>query len=70
MSPEPLSIETIRSITRAAGLDLTESMFDDLVESYRVYEPILAELPREFPYSAEPAHTFDPRSFMPKGDAA
>lgn len=69
MPPEPLSRETIRSITLAAGLNLNDEMFDDLVESYRVYEPILAKLPRDATYSAEPAHVFDPRSFMPNDRA-
>jgi hypothetical protein len=27
---------------------------------------VLARLPNDLPPSAEPAHVFDPRSFMPK----
>lgn len=61
------SIEDIRAMTRMAGHELTEQQFDDLVTAYRLYEPVLARLPRDLPPSAEPAHIFDPRTFMPEG---
>jgi hypothetical protein len=60
------SVDDIRAMTRMAGHDLTEQQFVDLVAAYRLYEPVLARLPRDLPPSAEPAHIFDPRSFMPK----
>ena len=63
----PMSREDIRTITRLAGLDLTDQQFEDLVAAYRLYEPVLARLPRDLPYSVDPAHLFDPRSFMPEG---
>jgi hypothetical protein len=62
-----LSREDILTITRMAGLMLSEQQFEDLVAGYRLYEPVLARLPRDVPFSAEPAHVFDPRSFMPEG---
>jgi hypothetical protein len=61
------SIEDIRAMTRMAGHELTDQQFEDLVAGYRLYEPVLARLPRDLPPSAEPAHVFDPRSFMPEG---
>ena len=60
------SVEDIRAMTRIAGHELNEEQFQDLVAAYRLYEPVLARLPRDLPPSAEPAHIFDPRSFMPK----
>jgi hypothetical protein len=70
MSDFSLPTETIRAIAEAAGLKLTDEQFADLVAAYRLYEPVLARLPRDWPYAAEPAHVFDPRSCMPKRDAA
>ena len=67
MADNSLSREVIQAIAASAGLTLTDEQFEDLVASYRIYEPVLARLPRESPYSAEPAHVFDPRSFMPDG---
>ena len=67
MAGETVSREDILTITRMVGLKLTEQQFEDLVAGYRLYEPVLARLPRDVPFSAEPAHIFDPRSFMPEG---
>ena len=66
MAKDPTSREEIRTVTKMAGLTLSDQQFDDLVAAYRIYEPILERLPRDLPYSAEPAHIFDPRSFMPE----
>lgn len=66
MAKAPTSREEIRTVTRMAGLTLSDQQFDDLVAAYRIYEPILERLPRNLPFSAEPAHIFDPRNFMPK----
>jgi hypothetical protein len=63
------SREDIRTITKLAGLNLSDEQFEDLVAAYRLYEPVLARLPRDLPYSVDPAHLFDPRSFMPVGGA-
>ena len=67
MAGETVSREDIRTIARMAGLTLSEQQFEDLVAGYQLYEPVLARLPRDVPFSAEPAHIFDPRSFMPEG---
>jgi hypothetical protein len=67
MAGETVLREDIRTIARMAGLTLSEQQFEDLVAGYRLYEPVLARLPRDLPFSAEPAHVFDPRSFMPEG---
>lgn len=66
MSDLSLPTETIRAIAEAAGLKLTDEQFADLVAAYRLYEPVLARLPRDWPYATEPAHVFDPRTCMPK----
>lgn len=65
MSDVTLPTETIKAIADAAGLKLTEEQFADLVAAYRLYEPVLARLPRDWPFATEPAHVFDPRSCMP-----
>jgi hypothetical protein len=69
MSDFSLPTETIRTIAEAAGLKLTDEQFADLVAAYRLYEPVLARLPRDWPYAAEPAHVFDPRTCMPERGA-
>jgi len=69
MSDFSLPTDTIRTIAEAAGLKLTEEQFADLVAAYRLYEPVLARLPRDWPYAAEPAHVFDPRTCMPERGA-
>lgn len=70
MSDTALPIETIRAIAESAGLKLTNEQFADLVAAYRLYEPVLARLPRNWPYAAEPAHVFDPRSCMPDAESS
>jgi len=70
MPDATLSTESIRAIADAAGLRLSDAEFADLVAAYRLYEPLLARLPRDWPYSAEPAHVFDPRTCMPKPGSA
>ena len=69
MSDFSLPTETIRTIAEAAGLKLTDEQFADLVAAYRLYEPVLARLPRDWPYATEPAHVFDPRTCMPERGA-
>jgi hypothetical protein len=69
MAKDPISREEIRTVTRMAGLTLCDQQFDDLVAAYRIYQPILERLPRDLPFSAEPAHIFDPRSFMPEKES-
>lgn len=67
MAQNTLPREAIRALTEAAGLSLTEEQFADLIEAYQAYAPVLNRLPRDPPFSAEPAHVFDPRRFMPDG---
>jgi hypothetical protein len=69
MSDVTLSTDTIKAIADAAGLRLTDEQFADLVAAYRLYEPVLARLPRDWPFATEPAHVFDPRSCMPRQKA-
>jgi hypothetical protein len=69
MSDVTLSTDTIKAIADAAGLRLTDEQFADLVAAYRLYEPVLARLPRDWPFATEPAHVFDPRSCMPRQGA-
>jgi hypothetical protein len=68
MSDETLPTETIRALADASGLKLSDEQFADLVAAYRLYEPVLARLPRNWPFDTEPAHVFDPRSCMPKSE--
>jgi hypothetical protein len=65
MAEQRLSTEAIAAIAQNAGLRLNDEQFADLVAAYRLYEPVLARLPRDWPYATEPAHVFDPRSCMP-----
>lgn len=65
MSDVNLPNESIKAIAAAAGLKLNEEQFGDLVAAYHAYKPVLARLPRDWPYATEPAHVFDPRSCMP-----
>lgn len=66
MSETSLPTETIKAIADAAGLRLSDEHFADLVAAYRLYEPVLARLPRDWAFDIEPAHIFDPRTCMPK----
>lgn len=63
------SREEIAVLARFAGLELKKEHFDDLVESFRTIEPVLQRLPRRREAVDEPGHIFDPRRFMPKGNA-
>jgi hypothetical protein len=69
MSDFSLPTDTIRTIAEAAGLQLTEEQFADRGAADRLYAPVLARLPRDWPYAAEPAHVFDPRTCMPERGA-
>jgi hypothetical protein len=68
MAETTLPTETIKAIADAADLRLSDEQFADLVAAYRLYEPVLARLPRDWPFDAEPAHVFDPRTCMPKSE--
>lgn len=66
MSRTHASREEIAAMARIAGLDLAPVYFDELVEAYRGIEPMLWRIRQSRDRADEPAHTFDPRKFMPK----
>lgn len=68
MGKAPATREEIAVLARNAGLDLPPDLFDDLVDAYRHVEPMLMRLRRGRDRADEPAHVFDPRSFMPVRD--
>ena len=53
-------------MARIAGLDLAPQYFEELVEAYHNIEPMLWRIRQGRPRADEPAHTFDPRKFMPR----
>lgn len=65
MERKPATREEIAAMARVAGLDLEPAYFDELVEAYRNMEPMLWRIRQGRPRADEPAHTFDPRKFMP-----
>lgn len=66
MTKEPASREEIAVLARTAGLDLPAEYLDELVDVYLgVTVPVLRRLRRNRARSDEPAHTYDPRKFMP-----
>ncbi|MBS0240783.1 MAG: hypothetical protein JSS20_01315 [Proteobacteria bacterium] len=66
MTRTPATREEIAAMARIAGLDLAPQYFDELVEAYRNIEPMLLRIRQGRPRADEPAHTFDPRKFMPR----
>jgi hypothetical protein len=67
MKKEPATREEIAVLAKTAGLDLPAEYFDELVEAYRNIEPMLLRVRRGRDRADEPAHTYDPRKFMPRG---
>jgi hypothetical protein len=53
-------------MARAAALNLSPEYFDELVAAYRNIEPMLWRIRAGRDRADEPAHTFDPRKFMPR----
>lgn len=69
MQSKSLTHEEIAILVKYAGLDLTQEHFDEMTKAYAdIIEPILARLRRGRARADEPAHTFDPRNFMPLDD--
>jgi hypothetical protein len=66
MKKEPATREEIAVLAKTAGLDLPAEYFDELVEAYRHIEPMLLRVRRGRDRADEPAHTYDPRKFMPR----
>lgn len=67
MTRKSATREEIAAMATVAGLDLAPKHFDELVEAYRNIEPMLWRIRQGRERADEPAHTFDPRKFMPKG---
>jgi hypothetical protein len=61
-SPTP---EEVAFLARHAGLDLPAEYFQQLVSAYGHVRRMIDRLPLERSRDDEPAHTFDPRDFMP-----
>ncbi len=65
MTTEPATRDEIAVLARIAGLDLSPEYLDELVDAYRIIEPMLRRLRRSRDRADEPAHVYDPRKFMP-----
>jgi len=52
----PSSPDEIRRMARLAGLDLPESIMDELIQSYPAFEAMVRRLPRARLRFDEPAH--------------
>jgi hypothetical protein len=59
VSLEPSTREEIRAMARRAGLNLPETLMDELCDAYPAFEAMVRRLPRARPRSDEPAHTAD-----------
>jgi hypothetical protein len=55
----------IAVLAKAAGLELDDAGFDELLQAWRAIEPALGRLRRNRAFAEEPAHVYDPRQFMP-----
>lgn len=58
--------EEIVAMVKIAGLDRHPEYLDEIIEAYRNLEPMLQRVRRSRDRADEPAHTFDPRKFMPR----
>ncbi len=61
-SPTP---EEIALLARHAGLELPAEYFQQLVSAYGHVRRMIDRLPLDRPRDDEPAHSFDPRAFVP-----
>ena len=52
----PSSPDEIRRLAKLAGLDLPESIMDELIQSYPAFEAMVRRLPRARLRFDEPAH--------------
>jgi hypothetical protein len=66
MKKDPATRAEIAVLAKTAGLNLPAEYFDELVEAYHNIEPMLLRLRRSRERGDEPAHTYDPRKFMPR----
>ena len=65
MRQTPATRDEILTMARIAGLELAPKYQDELVEAYRNIEPMLMRIRQGRARADEPAHTFDPRKFLP-----
>lgn len=65
MERKPATREEIAAMAKVAGLELDTPYFEELVEAYRNIEPMLWRIRQGRDRADEPAHTYDPRKFMP-----
>ena len=68
MERKPATRDQIATLVMIAGLELDAAGLDEVVAAYQNIEPMLWRIPRGRDRADEPAHTFDPRKFVP--DAA
>lgn len=66
MDSKPATDEEIAVLARVAGLALPQQYSGELIEAYRNIEPMLMRIRQGRDRADEPAHTFDPRKFMPR----
>jgi hypothetical protein len=63
---EETTREEILVLAKRAGLDLPESMLEELLSAWRHVEPMTARIAAPRTYADEPAHVFIPTIFAPK----
>ena len=56
---KPSTREEIREMARTAGLDLPETLMNELCDAYPAFEAMVRRLPRRRPRFDEPAHPPD-----------
>lgn len=61
--------EEILVMAKYAGLELPPAFQDELVDAYANVRRMVARLPRARHHGDEPAHSFDPRAFLPAQEA-
>jgi hypothetical protein len=60
-----LSRDEILALASHAGLDLPPAYQDQLVAAYADVARMIRSIPRTRPHADEPAHVFNPLSFLP-----
>ena len=60
-----LSREEILVLARHAGLDLPPAYLDQLVAAHADVQRMIANVPRGPSHADEPAHVFNPTTFLP-----
>ncbi len=65
MPQAALSRDEILLLARQAGLDLPDAYVDELVDAYGFVAAMVGRLPRNRARADEPAHVFQPITFLP-----